>query len=287
MSAPRGRRPRLQTLLPEVFMRPAKHFFSLLLLLVFYTTTFAQAPTGAITGRALDESGAIVPGVDVTISSPAMIGGSRTAPTDESGSYRYTQLPAGTYRVSFALPGFKTMNIDGVSVTVGNTITINGTMTVAAIAEDVTVVSQVPTIDLEAASVGLNWGQDKLVDLPWGKSIRGLAAMIPGMFAATYDVGGSTMGGSATLSGNVYGRSGGESRTYDGIPWSMGFDDYSSYEAIQITAAAKGAESQNPGVTANYVVKSGGNEFHANAYAAWEDSSFQSNNVSQELLDKG
>jgi len=174
-----------------------------------------------------------------------------------------------------------------VSVTVGNTITINGTMTVAAIAEDVTVVSQVPTIDLEAASVGVNWGQDKLVDLPWGKSIRGLAAMIPGMFAATYDVGGSTMGGSATLSGNVYGRTGGESRTYDGIPWSMGFDDYSSYEAIQITAAAKGAEAQNPGVTANYVVKSGGNEFHSNAYAAWEDSSFQSNNISQELLNKG
>src|SRR5262249_13123298 len=201
---------------PEVFMRSARHSVSLLLfILVFSAMTFAQAPTGAITGRALDESGAIVPGVDVTISSPAMIGGSRTAPTDESGSYRFTQLPAGTYRVSFALPGFKTMNIYGVSVTVGNTITINGTMTVAAIAEDVTVVSQVPTIDLEAASVGLNWGQDKLVDLPWGKSIRGLAAMIPGMFAATYDVGGSTMGGSATLSGNVYGRSGGESRTYD------------------------------------------------------------------------
>src|SRR5262249_23111255 len=202
--------------LKEVSMTSrSKPFAVLSLILLIASPVFSQAPTGAITGRALDESGAIVPGVDVTISSPAMIGGTRMAPTDEQGSYRFTQLPAGVYRVTFALPGFKTMNIDGVEVTVGNTITINGTMTVAAIAEDVTVVSQVPTIDLEAASVGLNWGQDKLVDLPWGKSIRGLAAMIPGMFAATYDVGGSTMGGSATLSGNVYGRSGGESRTYD------------------------------------------------------------------------
>jgi len=111
--------------------------------------------------------------------------------------------------------------------------------------------------------------------------------MIPGMFAATYDVGGNTMGGSATLSGNVYGRAGGEVRNYDGVPWSMGFDDYSAYEAIQITAAAKGAEAMNPGVTANYVLKSGGNDFHSSAYAAWEDDSFQSNNISEDLLRRG
>jgi hypothetical protein len=247
---------------------------------------FSQT-TGAITGRATDNSGGLIPGVEVTLTSPAMIAGSRSAPTDETGSYRFTLLVPGTYRVSFALPGFKTLNIDGVDVTAGATMTINGTMEVATVAEEVTVTSQVPQIDLQAATVGVNWEKQKLDDLPWGRSIVGLAQMVPGMYATTYDVGGNQMGGTSTLGGRVYGRSGGEVRTYDGVAFCMGFDDYGSYEEVQLSAAAKGAEAQNPGIVANYVIKSGGNDFHGTALASWEDRSFQSNNVDQALLNRG
>ncbi len=59
--------------------------------------------TGNITGRAMDSSGALIPGVEVSVSSPAMIGGARRAITDETGKYRFTLLPAGTYRVSFTV----------------------------------------------------------------------------------------------------------------------------------------------------------------------------------------
>ena len=52
-------------------------------------------------------------GVEVTITSPAMIGGARSAITDEQGTYRFTLLAVGVYRVTFALQGFKTLNIDG------------------------------------------------------------------------------------------------------------------------------------------------------------------------------
>jgi hypothetical protein len=261
--------------------------FGFLILVTVAAPAFSQtAQTGTITGRAMDGSGGLIPGVEVTINSPAMIGGARNVPTDETGSYRFTLLPPGTYRVSFALPGFKTLNIDGVTVNAAATMTINGTMEVASVAEEVTVTSQAPTIDLEAATVGVNWGKGNLDDLPWGRSVVALAGMIPGMRVTTYDVGGNQMGGSSTLSGRVYGRAGGETRTYDGIAWCMGFDDFGSYEEIQLSAAAKGAEAQNTGVTANYVIKSGGNEFHSSAYAAWEDSSFQSNNVDQALLEK-
>src|SRR5207247_4878247 len=125
---------------------------------------------GAITGKAVDGTGAMIPGVEVSVTSPAMIGGARNAPTDETGSYRFTLLTPGVYRVSFSLPGFKTLNIDGVQVTAGATMTINGTMEVATVAEEVTVTSQAPTIDLEAATVGVNWGQGNLDNLPWGRS---------------------------------------------------------------------------------------------------------------------
>src|SRR5205823_1297368 len=129
---------------------------------------FSQSETtGNIAGRAQDSSGALIPGVEVSITSPAMIGGARSAVTDETGSYRFTLLPAGTYRVTFGLSGFKTLNIDGVNVTPGATMTINGPMEVASTAEEGTVTSQAPAIDLEAATVGVNWDIHKLDDLPY------------------------------------------------------------------------------------------------------------------------
>src|SRR5215475_1406766 len=93
-------------------------------LALFAIPAFPQSETtGTITGRAQDSSGALVPGVEVTITSPAMIGGARMAVTDETGTYRFTLLPAGAYRVSFALSGFKTLNIDGNTVEPNKTIT--------------------------------------------------------------------------------------------------------------------------------------------------------------------
>jgi hypothetical protein len=260
--------------------------FALPFLLLFAAIP-AFSQTGAITGKATDGTGGLIPGVEVSINSPAMIGGVRTAPTDETGGYRFTLLPPGLYRVTFALPGFKTLNVDGVQVDAGATMTINGKMEVASVAEEVTVTSQAPTIDLEAATVGVNWGTKNMDDLPWGRSVVALAGMVPGMFVTTYDVGGNQMGGSSTLSGRVYGRAGGEVRTYDGIAWCMGFDDFGTYEEIQLSAAAKGAENMNTGVTANYVIKSGGNAFHGSSFAAWEDQSFQSNNVDASLIARG
>src|SRR5262250_3408609 len=124
--------------------------------LLFCLPAFSQVQTGGITGRATDGSGALIPGVEVSITSTAMIGGARSAPTDELGVYRFTLLPAGVYRVTFALGGFKTLNIDGVNVAAGATMTINGVLEVASTTEEVTVASDAPAIDLEAANVGIN-----------------------------------------------------------------------------------------------------------------------------------
>jgi hypothetical protein len=63
----------------------------------------AQSTTGTITGRAVDSSGAILPGVAVSITSPQMIGGSREAITDSLGTYRFTAVPPGVYQVKFQL----------------------------------------------------------------------------------------------------------------------------------------------------------------------------------------
>src|SRR4051812_8651700 len=108
-------------------LRRSSFLAVLLASLLFAPPAFAQAITGTITGRALDSSGGILPGVEVAVSSPSMIGGARTTFTDAQGAYRVTQLPSGEYRVTFKLTGFRTLNIEAITVGVGSTMTINGT----------------------------------------------------------------------------------------------------------------------------------------------------------------
>ena len=220
---------------------------SLAMLAALAMPAAAQEQTGAITGRATDTSGGALPGVTVSITSPNMIGGARTAVTDEQGVYRFTLLPRGEYTVSFTLPGFSTLNVQGVNLNAGATATINGKMEVAALQESVTVTSQSPTIDLEKAKVAVNWDQQKLDDIPYSRSLTGLVALIPGLYATSLDVGGSSFGTGSGPAARTFGRAGGGVVSYDGMIWDQTYGDYGTYEEAQITTAAKGADSMNPG----------------------------------------
>src|SRR5215467_6896642 len=78
-------------------------------LLLLYVSSFAEAQlaTGTIAGTIQDATGAVIPGVTVTLSSPGIIGGSQTAITTENGTYRFTRLVPGTYSVKAELSGFR------------------------------------------------------------------------------------------------------------------------------------------------------------------------------------
>jgi hypothetical protein len=253
----------------------------------FSAPAFAQTQTSTITGRATDESGGALPGVTVSVTSPNLIGGARTAVTDDQGVYRFTQLPGGTYVVKFELPGFTTMNIEEVLVSAGATMTINGKMTVASLQETVTVTSQAPTIDLESSKVAVNWDQGKLDDLPYARSLTGLVALIPGLYATSLDVGGSNFGTGSGPAARTFGRAGGGVVSYDGMIWDQTYGDFGTYEEAQITTAAKGADSMNPGLTMNLIVKSGSNTWKGLGSANYQRGSFQSTNVTPELLARG
>ena len=256
-------------------------------LMLLPSVAFGQAATANITGRATDSSGGALPGVTVSITSPNMIGGARTAVTDDQGVYRFTLLPSGEFVVKFELAGFTTMNIEGVNVNAGATMTINGQLTVASLQETVTVTSQAPTIDLEAANVSVNWDQQKLDELPYSRSLTGLVQLIPGLYATSYDVGGSSFGTGSGPAARTFGRTGGNVVSYDGMIWDQTYGDFGTYEEAQITTAAKGADAMNPGVTMNLVVKSGSNTLRGLGSANYQSGDFQATNVTSELLAKG
>jgi len=240
---------------------------------------YSQLLTSNITARAQDSTGGVIPGVEVSISSPALIGGVRKEITDETGSYRFTLLPPGVYRVSFALPGFKTLNIDGVTVNAGATATQVGVMEVASTAEEITVSSQAPTIDLESATVGVNISQKMMDELPWSRSLTGMSMMIPGVRSTSFDIGNANFGTGSSIAASSGGRSGGNVVTIDGLVWCQSYSDYGSFEEMNVSTNAKGADQMNSGITVGMVVKSGGNQFHGNFSGDYQNGSMQSNNI--------
>src|SRR3982751_2044755 len=89
-----------------------------LALAVGVSTAGAQSQTGEIFGKVTDDSGAVLPGVTVTLTGPALLQ-PLTATTSETGSFQFPRLDVGTYNVKFELPGFKTIVKEGIRVSVG------------------------------------------------------------------------------------------------------------------------------------------------------------------------
>jgi hypothetical protein len=259
---------------------------SLFAILLFANAALAQEFTGNINGRVSDATGAVVPGVMLTLTSPA-IQGARETISGESGAYQFLLLPPGTYSVRFELAGFKTVIREGIVVEVGRTATINLALEVATQAETVTVTGESPVVDVQNATLGVNFNQTMLRDIPNSRDIWIVLAQSPGINTTRYDVGGSTMGSQTGF--RSYGTTSQNWFNLDGIvtndsAGSAGwYFDYGSFQEIQVSSAANAAEVPVPGTFMNTVIKSGGNELHGSIYVDWENRQFQSANVSDEM----
>ena len=129
-------------------MRRLREGLAVLALLVLVpAAAFAQA---SITGTVKDASGAVLPGVTVEASSPALIEKTRSAVTDGAGQYRIVDLRAGVYSVTFTLTGFSSVKRDGVELTGSFTAAINADMKVGAIEETITVSGETPIVDTQS-----------------------------------------------------------------------------------------------------------------------------------------
>ena len=115
------------------------------LFLILPATAYAQA---SFSGVVRDTSGAVLPGVTVEASSPVLIEKVRSATTDGDGRYIIQDLRPGTYRMSFTLPGFKTVVRDGVELLGTSVGTVNAELAVGTVEETITVSGQTPAVDL-------------------------------------------------------------------------------------------------------------------------------------------
>src|SRR5688572_21547909 len=121
--------------------------------------------TAQITGTVRDESGGVLPGVDVTVTQTAT-GFSRSAVSDENGNYTLTALPIGPYRLEAALAGFRTYQQTGIVLQVGSTPVINVALPIGALAETVSVEAAAPLVETRNPSIGTVIENERVEELP-------------------------------------------------------------------------------------------------------------------------
>ena len=236
--------------------------------------------TGNLRGLVKDETGAVLPGATVTISSPALIGGPSPTVTNGQGVYRFPSIAVGTYAVEASMSGFTTYRVEDVRVGLGATATVDATLRLADIAEAITVTGESPVLDITKSGYSSNWRSEMVEELPTNRNFWDFAQMSPGIASYSPDGQGSRI--------QAFG-SGGDSNSWnvDGISVNSK-DGGSSWwwinpdmiEEVEVKSFGASAEYGNAmGATVNIVTKSGGNEFHGNINAFFQTKGLTGNNV--------
>src|SRR5512144_3271843 len=141
-----------------------KLIFSSLLLCLFALTGLAQTKTGNLTGTVSDPSGVIQGATVVVIDDKT--GKEKTVVTNDTGGFNVSQLDVGTYTVKITSAGHKTFTATAVKIDVGVTYTLNATLDVGSIAENVTVVAGADIINSSDAQLSNTVSQRQILELP-------------------------------------------------------------------------------------------------------------------------
>jgi hypothetical protein len=218
-------------------------------------SALAQGLTGSISGSVRDETGAVLPGVSVTIASPSLIGGTQTRPTEENGGFRFPVLPPGEYTVAFELAGFGAITVTGES----------------------------PLVDVKSTQVANIVDQTIAREVPVARRFTDLLNVMPGVQNGLYTFSPINAVYGSRVTDNNY--------SVDGV----NFNDpqvqsavtdipYDDIQEVQVSTSGQFAEfgSASGGIF-NFITKSGGNQFKGLASFYGQNKRFASDNISPEL----
>jgi hypothetical protein len=250
----------------------------------------AQNVNSGLNGVVKDAQQAVLPGVTVTATSPALIG-AQTVTTETNGSYRFPSLPAGTYTLTFELTGFQPFKRQNIVLALSQTLTIDVTMQVATLQETVTVTGASPIVDTTSTSVGSTLDATKLTGVPSSTDMWGALAQSPGVQMQGFDVGGSHK---SQQSGYMAFGIVSQNRTVlegvdttEGQGGAGGYFDYFSENEVAVSAAGQDVSMNTPGAAVFATVKSGGNQFKGLVNQTYEGSNFVDDNTTAYIRSLG
>jgi carboxypeptidase family protein len=249
-----------------------------------------------ISGVVKDASGAVLPGVTVEASSPALIEKVRTTVTDGTGQYAIPDLRPGIYSVKFTLTGFSAVERDGVELSGTFTARINADMRVGGLEETIKVTGETPVVDIQSTQQERVLDREVLDALPNAGLRTALGVLIPSVDFRRQDVGGA---GVRAVTGNMVAhgaRSEDAGTTLNGMSIaSFGtgaatatiFMNPMGIQEMTIDTGSNDAELHAGGVRTNYTLREGGNTFHGVVFGAYAPGKLQGDNLTSSLRARG
>ena len=258
---------------------------------------YAQGQT-AIAGTVRDATGAVLPGVTVEASSPALIERTRTAITDSQGQYRIIDLRPGVYSVTFTLQGFNTFRRDGIELTNTFTAQVNADLKVGSLQETITVTGQSPIVDTQNTIKKTTTSREVMDVLPTDRNFVSFAALTPAVLVTgvRQNVGGSIPETGMNLV--VHGSRATDSLVMvEGMPIINGSGtgglQYGNYlnnaiaQEITFQTDSHNAEFERATVYSNFIPKEGSNVYRGSFSARYAGEGWQSDNLSSDLKARG
>ena len=255
-------------------------------------TAGVSSAQSAISGVVRDTSGAVLPGVTVEASSPALIERVRTAVSDGQGIYRIIDLRPGTFTIVYTLPGFATVRREGLELPDLFTATVNIELRVGALEETVTVTGASPLVDVQNVIQTTTMAKELTDALPSGRFLQHFVTYMPGVTGANIG-----LVGTDTRKFWIHGgRQVDALIAVDGFSTNFvpGFSGNSSFYVnmamVQETGVQTGgqnAEQQFGGIFTNVIPKEGGNTYTGYLSADYTSERFVGSNIGSDLEAKG
>ena len=268
----------------------------LVILLLSFTTAWAQAvSTAQINGTVRDQGGLALPGVTVTVTQTDT-GLTRTAVTDETGSYVLQNLPIGPYRFEAGLQGFRTYEQTGIVLQVGANPTLAVTLNVGQIEETVSVQGSAPLVETRNPGIGQVITNQQVLELPLnGRQLTELifqAGLAAGGASTTAAPGANTLNtgtrnyptvtiqvAGGTSNGLTYVLDGGtHNDPFNNLNQPLPFPDAMQEFKVE-TSALPAQYGHHSAAAVNAVTKAGTNVLHGGAFEFMRDSALNAANA--------
>ena len=237
----------------------------LALLLGLAPGAFAQIATGNIYGTVTDQSGAVLPGAAVALTSDF---GNRSTTSGSQGDFRFLNLDAGRYKLSVSLAGFSTVNRD-VTVVTGENVNVTFGLKVATVEETLTVTAEAPLVDPKKRGTSTTMTAEELKEVPNARDPWGVLSRIPGVLVDRVNIAGNENGQQAAVAGKGS-TSGDKTWNIDGLNItdmsatgaSPTYFDFDAFQEFNVTTGGNDLTMATGGIGINMVTKRGTNKFH-------------------------
>jgi hypothetical protein len=261
-------------------------------ILLLPSAVLAQA---TIAGVVRDASAAVLPGATVEASSPSLIERARSVVSDGTGQYRITDLPPGTYVLTFSLQGFTSVKREGLAVSGSGVVAVNAELSLGEVKETITVSGAAPIVDVQSVRREIVLNSETLSTLPATRGYGSALAAVPAL-----NIGGVAGAGATTapttpqmMFFTAHGGASGEGRVMtNGLVVAAPFGgggvsdvtyDTANAEEMQVLISGGLGEAETGGPSINIVPKSGGNQFRGSAFYSTSGDWATSDNVDDRL----